>query len=44
MRLAAGNTEDASPEAEAGALLRAEEAHNLHVLTAMIHSFMTKRG
>lgn len=44
MRLAAGSIEDASPEAEAGALLRAEEAHNLHVLTAMVHAFMTKRG
>ncbi len=44
MRLAAGITEDASPEAEAGGLLRAEEAHNIHILTGLVQGFLTKRG
>lgn len=44
-RLATGHdVGDASPEAEAGALLRAEEAHNIHALTSMVHAFLTKKG
>ena len=43
-KLAAGLDDDASAEAEAGALLRAEADHNLHILTEMVHAALTKRG
>lgn len=42
MRRAAGHIEERSVEAEAGALLRAEAAHNLHALTAIVHAFLSK--
>ena len=43
-KLAAGLVDDASAEAEAGALLRAEADHDLRLLAEMVHAALTKRA